>query len=237
MKNDLEDPGAGMQVIRRALDNLYSADVVDISSSTNLVGALPEIMERALKGSSCPFQTHAESLAAVARAIYALRVDGGRCTEPGIPAGCEFYDPHNLYHDPSVSTITYYETDLQYSDGIRSSSGIDFVDVILDPAAKGQPVTLEFHGAPGADAEFNVQIWELMDSEVGTRPRCIGAAATSTEIPMRTSPDGRLIYAIPAIDRTTTNRLGLIITCTDARESSDPVGEYTIVLHPGAIAP
>lgn len=114
---------------------------------------------------------------------------------------------------------------------------MDFVDVILDPAAEGQPVTLGFHGAPGVDAEFNVQIWQLMDSEVGTRPRRIGAAAISSEVPVRVNPDGRLIYTIPAIDMAATDRLGLVITRTDARESSDPVGEYTIVLHPGTTAP
>ena len=47
----------------------------------------------------------------------------------------------------------------------------------------------------------------------------------------------RLICTIPAIDRTATDRLGLIITRTDARESSDPVGEYTIVLHTSTTAP
>ena len=44
---------------------------------------------------------------AFARAVYALRLDGGRCIEPGIPSGCAFYDPDSLYHKPAVSTITY----------------------------------------------------------------------------------------------------------------------------------
>jgi hypothetical protein len=236
MKDGLEDPGAGMQVIRRALDILYSADVVDISSSTDLVRTLPQIMDRALAGSSCPFQTHAESLEAFARAIYALRVDGGRCIGPGTPAGCGFYDPHNLYRDPPLSTITYSGAGQEYSDGIVSSFGMDFVDVILDLAADGQPLTLEFHGTPGTDAEFDVQIWQLMDSEAGTRPRRVGAAAIPSEVPGRVNPDSRLVYTIPAIDRTATNRLGLIITRIDAAESSDPVGAYTVVLHRGAAA-
>lgn len=114
---------------------------------------------------------------------------------------------------------------------------MDFVDVILDLAADGQPLTLEFHGAPDADAEFNVQIWKLLDSDAGNRPRRMEAAATSLDVPVRTNPDGRLIYTIPAIDTAAYNRLGLIITRTDAREGSDPVGEYTIVLHPGVTAP
>jgi hypothetical protein len=230
MKDGVKDPAAGMQVIRRTLMALYAGDIVDVGS-TDLIGQVPEIMDRALEGSSCPFKTYEESLIAFARAIYGLRLDGGRCIGPGIPAGCGFYDPNGLYHDPPLSTITYSGTDLQYSDGIRSSFGMDFVDVILDPAADGQPVTLEFHGAQGADAEFNVQIWQLMDAEVGTRPRRIGAAAIPSEVPVRVNPDGRLIYTIPAIDTAATNRLGLVITRLDARESSDPIGEYTILVY------
>ena len=46
-----------------------------------------------------------------------------------------------------------------------------------------------------------------------------------------------LFYAIPAINTAATDRLGLIITRTDAWESSDPIGAYTIVLHPAATTP
>lgn len=77
----------GMQVIRRTLTVLYSGDVVDIGSSTDLVGGLPEIMDRALASSSCPFQTHSESLIAFARAIYGLQLEGGRCVVPACLRG------------------------------------------------------------------------------------------------------------------------------------------------------
>ena len=93
---------AAMQVIRRALVTLYSGKTVDIRSSTDLAGALPTVMDQALTGSSCPFQTYQESLAAFARALYALRQDGGRCTKPGTPAGCGFYDPDHQYKEPAL---------------------------------------------------------------------------------------------------------------------------------------
>jgi hypothetical protein len=234
MKDGVEGPAAGMQVIRRTLMALYAGDIVDVGSSTDLVGKVPEIMDRVLEGSSCPFKTHAESLIAFARAIYALQLDGGRCIEPGTLAGCGFYDPNSLYYDPPVGTINYSGADLQYSDGIGSSFGMDFVDVVLDPAADGQPLTLEFHPAPGADAAFSVQLWKLIDPGGGARPQRIPTQMTNAEILTRTGPDGHLPYIIPAIDTSAYNRLGLIIMRLDAKESFDPIGGYTIVLHPGA---
>jgi len=240
MKDGVEDPAAGMQVIRRTLMALYSGDIVDVGSSTDLVGKVPEIMDRALEGSSCPFNTYEESLIAFARAVYALRLEGGRCTEPGGSTGCGFYDPFGMYDEPPVSTITYTGATITYSEaaqpypaGIRSSFGMDFVDVVLDPAADGQPLTIDFHPAPGADAKFNLQLWKLMDPGTGPRPQRIPAGVTTTEILTRANPDGHLSYVIPAIDTSAYNRLGLIIMRFDATESSDPIGEYTILLFPG----
>jgi hypothetical protein len=241
MNDGVEDPAAGMQVIRRTLVALYARDIVDVGSSTDLIGKVPEIMDRALEGSSCPFKTYEESLIAFARAIYGLRLEGGRCTEPGGSTGCGFYDPFGMYDDPPVSTITYTGATITYSEaaqpypaGIRSSFGMDFVDVVLDPAADGQPLTVEFHTAPGADAEFNVQLWKLMGSGTGPRPQRIPAGVTTVEILTRVNPDGPLFYVIPAIDTAAYNRVGLIITRFDANEGSDPAGEYTILLHPAA---
>ncbi len=231
-RDGVEDPTSGMQVIRRTLTVLFSGDVVDITSSAALVENLPELMDRALEGSHCPFETHTESLIAFARSIYALRLDGGRCTEQGSPASCGFYDPHNLYHDPTIDTITYAGADLEHRDGIRSSFGMDFVDVKLDPAADGQPLTLQVRGAPGANAAFNVEIWKLMDSGGETKPRRVTGPSSGAEMVTRTNFDGQLIYEIPAIDVRAYNRLGLIITRIDAQESVDPFGEYTIVLKP-----
>jgi hypothetical protein len=242
MTNGVQDPAAGMRIIRRTLTELYSKETVDISSSTDLVKKMPEIMDRVLaspEASSCPFRTYEDSLIHFARALYALRLEGGRCTGPGTPVGCGFYDPEHLYRDPSVGTITYRGTPVTYAEGdqaypagIRNSYGMDFVDVLLDASADGQSLAFEFYSAPGADAAFNVQVWELMDPGGGSRPQPVSTEVAGPKILTTTNPGGKLLYLIPAIDTTEYNRLGFIITRIDADESSDPVGAYTIVLRP-----
>jgi hypothetical protein len=242
MKDGVEDPTTGMRVIHRALKALYSKDVVDIQSSTDLVKGLPVIMDQAFADTSlCPFQDYEDSLIQFASAVYELRLAGGRCTEPGTPAGCGLYDPHNLYNDPRVDTITctgttiiYDEAHQLYPPGIRSSFGMDFVEVILAPPVDGLPLTLELYGAPEADAEFKVQLWKLIASAERARPQRVGSDVTATETLTVANPDGPLSYAISEIDTTECNRLGLIITRIDAGESLDPVGAYTIVLHSDA---
>jgi hypothetical protein len=232
MHDGVEDPAVGMQVIRRALVTLYSSEVVDVRSSTDLVGALPAVMDRALAGSSCPFQTYEESLVAFARAAYWLRLDGGKCVAPGVSAGCGFYDPYDQYQEPPVSTIAYAGVEQQYRDGIKSSFGIDLVDVHLDPAANGQPLTLEFYAAPGSDAAFNVEIVLLTDSSESPRPQRVPAEMAATGVLASKNSDGRRFYTIPEIRANVYSRLGVVITRLDTEETSDPVGEYTIALYP-----
>ena len=234
MGNPVEDPAAGMQVIRQALNVLYAGDVVDIGASNDLIETMPAIMTQALRDSSCPFKTYDESLQAFARAIYLLRLEGGRCTAPGFPTGCGFYDPQGLYPDPPYSTIlyageviTYTELSQPYPAGIPSSFGMDFVEVALAPSLGGQSLTLEFHSARGGEAEFAVQVWSLMVPRDGARPRPASAVVLST-----TDSDGHLSHVIPAINTAECNRLGLVITRIDAQESLDPEGAYTVVLHP-----
>jgi hypothetical protein len=233
MSAGAEDSAAGMQVIRHALTTLYSGKVVDIRSSDDLVGTLPQVMDRALAGSSCPFQTYRESLVAFARALYGLRLDGGRCAAPGIPAGCSFYDPHHQYLEPALSAITYAGARQEHRGGIAGSFGIDLIEVALDPAADGQSLVLEFYGAPSGDARFDLQLLPLLDSGPGGKPRPIPAGRAAMELLSKSDPDGRQVYIIRAIDTALYNRLGLIITRLDARETLDPLGEYTILLRPG----
>jgi hypothetical protein len=234
MSEKMEDPAAGMQVIRQALNVLYAGDVVDIGASTDLVENMPAIMTQVLEDSSCPFKTYEDSLQAFARAIYALRLEEGRCTAPGFPRGCGFYDPHDLYAEPPHSTLLYTGEALSHSKlsqpypaGIPSSFGMDFVDVALDPSLDGQSLNLEFHSARGGEAEFVVQVWSLMLPGDGSRPR-----PASAEILTAKNSDGHLFYVIPAINTAECNRLGLAITRIDAKESLDPDGAYTVVLHP-----
>ena len=218
----------GTLVVREALRVLYRGEIADIRTSTDVVGHLPAIMDRALAGAACPFTTYRESLNALARALYVLHIEGGRCTSPGQPGLCGFYDPNHLYNGPTTSRITYTGTPLIYDAakqprpaGIPSSFGMDFIEIDLDPATDGQPLTMAVYGAPGASATFDVQVWELaMD----------GKRVIAAKEPVRLTPNtnGHLVTMIPAIDRQTTQRLAVIITRVDARETVDPVGAYTL---------
>ena len=245
MRDGVEDPTAGMQVISATLAALYSSDVVDISASTDLVESVPRIMDHALANAPlCPFRTYRDSLTHFARAIYALRLDGGRCTEPGLPAGCGFYDPNNLYRDPPSRTLVYtvqqhryapYVVEpREYSASILSSYGTSFARVYLHPVADGQSLTLSFRGAPGSDATFSVQIWKLIDSGSGARPQRIPARIEAPEPVSSVDADGHLFYTIPTLDTSHYSQLALLITRVDAHESSNPFGQYTIQLHPNA---
>ena len=230
MQDGVEDPAAGMRIISRALTALYSRDIVDISSSADLVENLPRVMDHALADASCPFQTYEDSLVHFSRAIYALRLDGGRCTGPGTPAGCGFYDPNSLYVDPPLNTVTYTGTRQRQSGLISSNFDMDFVDVSLHPATDGQPLTLELYGVAGSNAEFRVELWELIDAGLGTKPWPISAQATAPQTMTTGTENGHLSYTIPAIDTDECNRLGLIITRVDANQSWNP--KHVVVLNP-----
>ena len=233
MSNGVENPAAGMAVIRQVLMTLYSGDFADVVASDGFVQAMPAIMDEALGNSPCPFETYKQSLLEYARAIYALRLDGGRCLEPGIPADCGFYDPYSLYHNPPADTITYQDEKIVYSAaeqpypaGIPSSFGVDFVEVELE-TTRDYPLTIEVRGAPGAAATFEVQLWQLMDNSVE-------AQTVSPATVKQMGTDGATSYIIAGINTKQHDRLGVIITRVDTREDLDTNGAYTIVLHPGS---
>jgi hypothetical protein len=248
MRDGVEDPSAGMRVISATLAALYSQGIVDVDSPANPIDSLPGIMDRALaRATLCPFRTYADSLAHFARAICALRLDGGRCTAPGVPAGCGLYDPNDLYRNPSRRVLAYVGMrqgagdDHTYIPGLReyrfrneSSFGMKLVYVSLHPTAYEHSLTLGFYGPPEADAEFRVAIWKLIDSASGSRPERIPEHAEAPDVSSSVSADGHLFYIIPTIDTAQYNRLALTITRVDADESSDPAGQYTIRLQPDA---
>ena len=156
MGEGIERPAAGMAIVRRALTVLYSGTIVDVATSTDLPGATPEILDRALAGSSCPFQTYRQSLVAFARALYALRLEGGRCREPGLPAGCGLYDPHDLYRNPYLTTILFTGAAQEHRHEIARGAAMAFVDVLIDPTADGQPLTLELRAPSEAADAFSM---------------------------------------------------------------------------------
>jgi hypothetical protein len=214
------DVALGMGLIRRVLTILYAGEVVDIVASRDLVGALPEVMDRALASSPCPFDTYTESLTAFANAIYALRLAGEGAAAPGSPGRWGFYDPHDVYQEPPVTALTYAKPNARHLGEIPSSFGVDFVEVMLAPAVDGQPVVLDVRGTSGAAATFSVQVWELKHSkeERGIRP-----ASTHSAGPVQ-------LDVADVAEGVSHDRLGLIITRVDADEHVDPVGAYTIVL-------
>ena len=231
IEDGIEDPAAGMQVINRTLEALYSQDIVDISSSSDLVETLPRIMDHALASADfCPFRTYEDSLVHFSRSIYQLGLDGGRCTGAGDSAECGLHDPHDLYRDPTPATITYTGAEQKQSGQIWSSYRMAAVDVKLDPSTDGQALAIAFSVAPDAGAEFSVELWKLVDSSPDAKPQRIPAQSAGPETLTSTNADGHLVYTIPQIDTAEYNQLGLIITRVDGNESSDPFGQFTIEL-------
>jgi hypothetical protein len=240
MYGGIEDPAAGMGVIRRILESAYSVDIIDIASSIELVEALPAVIDSGLSDlatTACPFHTHRESLIAFSRAIYALRLQSGRCREPGLPPGCGFYDPNELYPRPPADVVSYAgspvvhtETEQLYPAGIPSSYGIDFIEIELDPAVDGQSLTIEFLTDPAAAAELHAELGFLQATGPGRLPAMVGAFEPLS----RSETDGLLSVTIRQIDMSRWDRLALIITRLDSAEAIDPDGAYSLVLRPSA---
>ncbi|MFN2133817.1 MAG: hypothetical protein ACK2VD_25060, partial [Anaerolineae bacterium] len=223
---------AGMEVIRRVLTVLYSGQIVDIRSSVDLVAVLPEIMDHALAGSSCPFQTYEDSLVTFARATRSLSWAEGRCVTPGSPAGCGLYDPHRQYKEPPISTVSYSGVDQTYQDQIGASFGIDLLDVQVEASAAKEPLILEFRPPAGSAAVFSVEIWRLPASGGANARERVFAGVVQAEALMQMDAHGRLSYVIPEASASAPLTLSLIITRLDAWETLDPAGEYSIALHP-----
>jgi hypothetical protein len=232
MSQGVEDPAAGMQVIRQVLVALYSGEVVDIRRSAELVEKLPAVMDLALSRSpNCPFHSYRESLDSFAHAVYLLRLSEGRCTAPGLPAGCGLYDPHALYRDPLAGRLSYSGETLVYAHGdqpdpagIAGSYGFDFVEVELDVG--GGVLALELSTDRPDGTEFGVQMVKLIESNDGP------VVVSPPEKLARIATTGQLSIVVPGATPGEFKGLGLIITRIDSREGADPVGAYTLVLRP-----
>ena len=238
-----ENPRAGIEIIRRSLQVLYSKEIVDIEASTDLVGALPKIMDRVLsspEAALCPFSTFQDSLVHFSRAIYSMRLEGGRCTAPGIPSGCGFYDPSNLYSKPKVIELSYAGKELifsaneqPYPAGIRSSYGMDFIDLNWKPEVSEQSLTIIVNPESKGETVFNIQIIKVSRSGGGgiSSPKLV-QALPAQEL-RQNNEEGLLNLTIPAGELGTYNQIGVIIIRVDANEDSDPTGAYTLVVKPG----
>jgi hypothetical protein len=197
--------------------------------STDVVGGLPRVLDRALAGAdACPFHSYEESLVHFARALYALRLDGGRCSEPGTPAGCGLHDPNGLYREPEARTFTYVGEEVVMEEALPNSFAVDFIEVHLDPVTDGRSLTLELWGGPGAVAAFSVQVWRLSQPGPDAQPRAVAPPDVLSSV----RGDRRLSYTIPVVDTSHVDRLAVIVTRVDDNESTDTAGGYTILLRP-----
>lgn len=108
-----------------------------------------------------------------------------------------------------------------YPSGIRSSYGIDFIDVELNPGALGEALfhvqVIQIHktGSGGFSSPKLVQVMPAQELLVGD-----STGATS--------------LTIPASEMGAYNRLGIIITRLDANQDTDPSGAYELVVMPGS---
>ena len=223
----LAEQCGGTQVIREALIELYSGDIVDIRSETDAAAAVPEVLDRAVNAARCPFTSFEESQIAFAQAVYSLRLSQGRCETP-TDAGCRgLFDPHGRYAAPPATSITFTGEPVTFSPamqpepaGIPSSFGIDYIEINLDQAATGRSVTIEINGEPGAATELSALVWTMAVD---------GSETTSTGDAMHMSvEDGRLVITTPTLDWRAVQRLALVLVRTDGQETADPVGAYTV---------
>jgi hypothetical protein len=93
---------------------------------------------------------------------------------------------------------------------------------------------IEFYGAPGSQAAFDVQIWKLKETGQDAQAEHTVLSASAPETLVSAAAGGPLVYTISEIDVEAYNRLGLVVTRLDSQEDLDPVGAYTIALHPGS---
>ncbi len=231
-EDGVEDAAAGMGVMRRVLEVLYGGDAAHHLSPVGFVHAFPGIMDQALSGSPCPFQSYEQSLLAFARAVYALRLESEACAEAGFQTGCALHDPVRLYPRPAAEVIRDTRdhrdagrSELRHLGDIASSYGIDLLEIVLGPAEQGRPLTVALRGSAAGAAEFRLEVWKLIEGD----QRILPAAA----VPERATvePGGVLSYTLPEVDTQRYNRLGLIITRVDNEERRDRSGSYTLSLH------
>ena len=230
IKNGMEDPATGMQVIRHTLETLYKGEVVNVSSSTDVTEALPRILDIALKATpSCTFRTYDESLIHFARAIYLLRLGDGRCSTPNDSIYCGLYDPYKLYQTPHAEDyLIQADSTTQINGSISTSYGIDLIELELDRSTEGKTLKLIFKNISDPENEFNVELWKIKTLQSESAPE---TCLAQTDEPKSTrTENGYLTMEIANLSVNDFNGLGLIITRMDSYEDTEASGRYLIQL-------
>jgi hypothetical protein len=228
----LYEQSGSMDIVRAALEEMASGAI-----SADGVGKMPEVMNRAFARAAGPFPSFEASLEAFARANYGLRLEDGRCTQldPSACAG-RYYDPQALYSAPTLEAFLQIDGrnlitlvgrgdwgDGVYRGSIPSSYGMDFIEVDLEAAAVGQPVTIYVQGKQQT-ARFSVQVWRLRRGDLF--PVAVAFAPEA----VAQGGDGIFTIAVPQAG-SECNRLALIITRIDPNEAMDSVGAYSVMVH------
>jgi hypothetical protein len=228
IKNGMEDPATGMLVIRHTLETLYKGKVADINSSTDVIAALPRILDAALQTTpSCTFHTYDESLIRFARAIYLLRLKDGRCSTSAHSNYCGFYDPQRLYQIPNAEDhLIQAGSTTQINGAIAASYGIDLIELHLDPSTEGKTLKLTFKDISDPEDEFNVELWKNKKLENTSGPEAY--LAQTSEPRSRRTENGSLALEIGDISMDDFNSLALIITRMDPDENVEASGRYLI---------
>ena len=219
-KDGVENPAVGMQIIKRSLEALYAEE----RAADDIIEKLPSVMDRALGGSLCPFQTYEQSLVAFSRANYALRLENGRCGLAGMSqCSIGYYDPGHMYIDPWLETeLTYSGGVLPYDGAIPTSYGMDLVKVSLDSTLHRRRVKIAFQSA--APAVFHVEILRLRSGDGKSR------AITFQPEGFRPEQWGKQVYLISRLDMTVYDQLGVIITRLDPNETNNRAGAYRLTI-------
>ena len=224
-----------MRIIRAALEEMACSAHPDIEAS------LGGVMDAALARFDGPFASFEESLAAFARANYALRLANGRCTTR-TPEGCEgrHDDPHYLYVAPPLETTLDYGGDRTAHEGsIPAVYGTDLIEVRLAPGLSDRSVRL---AVQGEGARFIVQVWRLRGGGPGhadiTQVWAAGSGSTQpsalspvpeTRLEARGTRGAEVVLSLEAGE---CDRLALIVTRLSGGEGADPEGRYVLTLDP-----
>lgn len=227
VQNGVEDPAAGMQVIRSMLETLYKGEIVLIDSSIDVAGNLPRIVDRALQATpTCKFRSYEESLVHFARAIYLLRLEDAGCPLSTSTMPCGFMDPHQVYDTPPAESYLVTADSLPRVRGaIPSSYGIDLLELGLDSSLQGKSVKLIFTSAD-PQLVYNVEIWRMKNSSDTEHPEW--APVQSKEPISVVTENGHMTVEFDDFQADDFDSLGLIITRMDPYEAAKPVGAYSI---------
>ena len=237
MSSGEEESTVGMSIIRKVLEVLYSMDIVDIGSSTDLVEHMPDIMDKAFRqGAACPFTSFEDSINQFARAIYSLKLENGRCLSPGIPMGCWFYDPEDLYFDLPIPRVEYSSDQITIESGEMrdldrlNCFGMRFIEIELDQSTNGKPILMELKSDLSSPASLNLQVIQLKSRWEQGRLETAAAVSFSSDDAHNSRQHRVLAFSIPEIEIEKVDRLALIITRTDNHQFSGSSGEFTLVL-------